>query len=77
MKVVASVRKKDDREQVEQEFLDGKSPAGVREMMKQKRQCQNNDDQKTRLQKEKNRLEKTISQLTERLNYVEESLANL
>ena len=77
MKVVASVRKKDDREQVEQEFLDGKSPAGVREMMKQKRQCQNNDDQKTRLQKEKNRLEKTISQLTERLNYAEESLANL
>ena len=31
----------------------------------------------TRLEREKNRLEKTIAQLTQRLEYVEESLANM
>ena len=36
MKVVASVHKKDERAEVEKEFLDGKSPVGVREMMRQK-----------------------------------------
>ncbi len=77
MKTVASVHKKADRAEVEQEFLNGKSPVGVREMMRQKRATQNSDDQKTKLQKEKSRLERTITQLTERLNYVEESLANL
>ena len=36
MKIVASVRKKDDRAEVEQEFLEGKGPVSVREMMRQK-----------------------------------------
>ncbi len=78
MKVVASVRKKDDRAQVEQEFLaGGKSPSSVREMMKQKSAQANGTDPKTKLEREKSRLEKTIAQLTQRLEYVEESLASL
>ena len=80
MKVVASVKKKDDRAQVEQEFLSGgKSPSSVREMMKQKSAEARGtaNDPKTKLEKEKSRLEKTIAQLTQRLEYVEESLANL
>lgn len=78
MKVVASVKKKDERANVEQEFMNGgKSPASVREMMKQKSQQQKESDSKSRLEKEKARLEKTIAQLTQRLEYVEESLANL
>lgn len=78
MKTVASVKKKDDRANVEQEFLQGgKSPASVRELMKQKASQCRQDDPKTKLEKEKNRLEKTIAQLTQRLELVEESLASL
>lgn len=77
MKIVASIPKKSERTEVEKEFLEGKGPVGVREMMRQKRLSQNSDDQKTKLEKEKSRLEKTIHQLTERLNFVEESLATL
>ena len=81
MKVVASVKKKDDRAQVEQDFLEGgKSPATVRELMKQKSaasRAAGANDPKVKLEKEKSRLEKTIAQLTQRLEYVEESLANL
>ena len=78
MKVVASVRKKDDRAQVEQEFLaGGKSPSSVRAIMKQKSAQANGTDPKTKLEREKSRLEKTIAQLTQRLEYVEESLASL
>ena len=78
MKVVASVKKKDDRAAVEQEFINGgKSPATVREMMKAQSAKQNASDPKTKLEKEKSRLEKTIAQLTQRLEYVEESLASM
>lgn len=78
MKVVASVKKPDDRANIEKDFLDGgKSPATVREMMKQKSAQARGDDPKSKLEKEKNRLEKTIAQLTQRLELVEESLANL
>lgn len=78
MKVVASVKKPDQRAEVEQEFLEGnKSPSSVRELMKQKSQSAKQDDKKTKLEKEKTRLERTISQLTQRLEIVEESLASL
>lgn len=77
MKIVASVKKKDERSEIEKQFLDGKSPAGVREMMKQKACACKNDDQKTKLEKEKSRLKKTIAQLSQRLEYVEEALEAL
>lgn len=78
MKVVASVKKRDERAEVEQQFVEGgKSPASVREMMKLKSAQARNADPKSKLEKEKSRLEKTIAQLTQRLEYVEESLASL
>lgn len=78
MKTVAAIKKKDVRQNTEQEFLQGgKSPSSVIEMMKQKSSEQKGTDPKTKLEKEKNRLEKTIAQLTQRLEIVEESLANL
>ena len=78
MKIVANVKKKDDRAEVEKDFLDGgKSPSTIRQMMKQKSASAREQDPKTKLEKEKSRLEKTIAQLTQRLEYVEESLANL
>ena len=62
----------------EKEFLEGgKSPSSVREMMKQKSAQASGNDPKTKLEREKSRLEKTIAQLTQRLEYVEESLASL
>lgn len=80
MKVVAAIKKPDQRAEVQQNFLEGgKSPATVRELMKQKsREGHSSDnDPKAKLEKEKQRLEKSIAQLTQRLEYVEESLANL
>ena len=78
MKVVAKVKKPEERAEVEKEFLDGgKSPSSVREMMKVKASASKEVDPKVKLEKEKGRLEKTIAQLTERLEYVEESLANM
>ena len=78
MKTVAAVKKKDERENLEKEFLEGgKSPSTVREMMKQKSAQSRGEDAKTKLEKEKSRLEKTIAQLTQRLELVEESLASL
>ena len=78
MKVVASVKKKDDRADLEQEFLQGgKSPSTVRELMKQKSSQNKSEDAKTKLERERSRLEKTIAQLTHRLEVVEESLANM
>lgn len=77
MKVVACVRKKDEREAAEQEFMNGKSPATVREIMKQKSAEAKKIDPLEKLNKEKSRLEKTIAQLTQRLEFVEEAIANL
>ena len=78
MKTVAAVKKADARAEVEKDFLEGgKSPATVRELMKQKAGQTKSDDKKTRLEKEKNRLEKTIASLTQRLEVVEESLASM
>ena len=78
MKTVACIKKVDDRKEAEQELLSGKSPATVREMMKMKSaKAKSADDPKSKLEKEKSRLEKTIAQLSQRLEYVEESLANL
>lgn len=78
MKIVASVKKPDERAEIEKEFLSGKkSPLTVREMMKKNARNEKFVDSKTRLEREKVRLEKTIAQLSQRLEYVEESLANL
>jgi len=78
MKTVASVKKADARAAIEQDFLEGgKSPATVRELMKQKSAQSKGEDPKSKLEKEKNRLEKTIASLTQRLEVVEESLASL
>ena len=78
MKLVASVKKKDDRADIEQEFLQGgKSPSTVRELMKQKAAQKKSEDPRTKLERERSRLEKTIAQLTHRLEVVEESLASM
>ncbi len=77
MKIVASVRKKDERDQAESEFLNGKGPVGVRALMKQKAETDKQVSPKEKLEREKSRLEKTIDQLSKRLEFVEESLAML
>ena len=74
MKMVASLPK-DKQQEAEKEILsDTSSPDSVRSMMKRKTQ---EIDALIKLEKEKKRLEKTIQQLTSRLELVEESLANL
>lgn len=74
MKMVAAISSPDKRAEAQQQLLAGKSPDSVRSAMKKKAE---DIDVKTRLEKEKIRLEKTITQLSGRLELVEESLANL
>lgn len=75
MKLVASVKKPDERSKVQEAIKSGKCPDSVIAMMKQK--AAKESDPKTKLEKERLRLTKTISELTHRLEYVEESLASL
>lgn len=75
MKMVSTIKKADERNSAEEQLLAGESPVTVRSLMKQK--CQTSDDPKTKLEKEKNRLAKTINQLQQRLEYVEETLATM
>lgn len=77
MKMLATIRKKDARAEAEKDFAEGNSPAGVREMMKRKANETKKIDPLQKLEREKSRLEKTIEQLSKRLEYVEEAIANL
>ncbi|MBO4404847.1 MAG: hypothetical protein J5780_05900 [Treponema sp.] len=74
MKIVASQRKKDDKAKAVEAIKSGKSPDSVIAMMKKKAKEM---DPKEKLEKERDRLTKTINELTTRLEYVEESLASL
>jgi len=74
MKIVSSIKKPDERNAAQNEIKSGKSPDSVIAMMKKKAKT---EDPRTKLEKERDRLTKTINELTTRLEYVEESLANL
>lgn len=74
MKIVAGIKKPDERAKAQDALKSGKSPDSVIAMMKKKAQSA---DPRAKLEKEKERLTKTISQLTQRLEFVEESLAQL
>ncbi len=75
MKIMASIKKPDQRAKAKEAIESGKSPDSVIAMMKNK--VTKEMDPKTKLEKERARLTKTISELTHRLEYVEESLASL
>lgn len=74
MKKVAMLKKSEDRESASQQILGGKAPDTVTELMKKKSAA---EDPKLKLEKEKNRLTKTIEALQQRLQFVEESLENM
>ncbi|MCQ2611324.1 MAG: hypothetical protein MJ169_06190 [Treponema sp.] len=76
LKMVTAIKKPEDRKTAEEQLLEGESPVSVRAMMKQKSRPES-EDKRSKLEKEKNRLAKTIAQLQQRLDYVEESLANM
>lgn len=74
MKIVAGCKKPDEKAKAEEAIKSGKSPDSVIAMMKKKAK---EIDPKEKLEKERDRLTKTINELTHRLEFVEESLANL
>ena len=74
MKKVAALKKSEDRDSASQQILSRKSPDTVTELMKK---ASGNNDPRAKLEKEKNRLTKTIEALQQRLQYVEESLEQL
>ena len=75
MKMISAIKQSDERSSAQEKILSGESPATVRTLMKKK--CQSETDPKQKLEKEKNRLTKTIAQLQQRLEFVEESLASM
>ena len=75
MKMISAIKKSDERAQAQEQILSGESPATVRSLMKQK--SQQPEDPRSKLEKEKNRLAKTIAQLQQRLDFVEETLASM
>jgi hypothetical protein len=77
MKLVAGIKKPEDRTAAEQQLMNGTSPVSVRDMMKRNSAAAQTDDPKTKLEKEKSRLEKTIAQLQQRLEYVEDALGTM
>jgi hypothetical protein len=77
MKLVAGIKKPEDRNAAEQHLMNGASPASVREMMKRSNAASLSDDPKSKLEREKARIEKTILQLQQRLEYVEDALGNM
>lgn len=74
MKLLAATKKPDERAKIQDAIRSGKNPSSVVAMMKRKGA---ETDPRTKLEKERERLTKTINELTQRLEYVEESLANL
>ena len=72
--IVAALKKPEERAKAQEAIEQGKSPDSVIAMMKKKAA---QVDPKKKLEKERDRLTKTISELTQRLEYVEESLASL
>jgi hypothetical protein len=71
MRFLAGIKNGEDRNTAEQSLLAGKSPDAVkREAMKRPAE----EDPRTKLEKEKLRLERTISSLTRRLDEVEREL---
>ncbi len=74
MKIIASQKKVEDQKKVIDAIKSGKSPDSVIALMKKKPR---EIDPKEKLEKERDRLTKTIGELTRRLEYVEESLASL
>ncbi len=75
MKMIASLKKPEEMAKATDKILSGTAPVTVRALMKQK--SNQTEDPREKLEKEKNRLEKTIAQLQQRLEFVEESLENM
>ncbi|MDR2098084.1 MAG: hypothetical protein LBP37_06155 [Spirochaetaceae bacterium] len=75
MRFVASVPGEEARGEAERAFLAGKSPDTVK--MNYKSGNRQDDDEKTRLVKEKQLIERTIDALTKRLDEVEHKLEGL
>jgi len=71
MRFLAGISNEEKRQTAENSLLEGKSPDTVRVALKKK---EGDDDPRQRLEKEKNRLEKTIASLTRRLEEVEREL---
>lgn len=74
MKLLAGIKPAEKRAEAAEQLAAGKSPDTVRSTMTRKAQ---EVDEKTKLEKEKQRLEKTISALSTRLEIIEEALDSL
>jgi hypothetical protein len=82
MRFLAGIKNDDERMAAEQALIKGKSPDAVKVAVRGGHQAfpsepPTGEEQRTRLEKEKHRLERTIASLTKRLGEVEEELEML
>ena len=74
MKMVASIKKAEDRREAENKILQGESPVAVRHAFTKKVEAAS---PKEKFEKEKARIERTILHLQKRLEFVEKKLESL
>ena len=74
MRLVSGIKKPETRAAAIEAFQAGKSPEAVKALVKSDKPS---DDPKFRLDKERERLERTIHTLQERLTMIESELAKL
>ena len=80
MRYLAGIRNEDDRSGAEKALLAGKSPDSVKTALKNRSASaitKSEEDTKERLEKEKARIERTISALNSRLKEVKEALVKM
>jgi hypothetical protein len=82
MRFLANIKNANERMAAEQALIRGKSPDSVKVAVRGGHQAfpsepLSGEEQRTRLEKEKHRLERTIASLTKRLGEVEEELGSL
>jgi nitrogenase molybdenum-iron protein alpha/beta subunit len=75
MRYVASIRDEDQREDAQKAILGGQNPDSVRQALKARNSDNKDEDPKARLQKEKERLERTIDTLEKRLAKINQELS--
>jgi hypothetical protein len=71
MRFVSGIRGEEERAAAENSLLSGKSPDSVKVALRQREE---EEDPRTRLEKEKSRLERTITTLTKRLKEIKHEL---
>ncbi|HBD92900.1 MAG: hypothetical protein A2015_13585 [Spirochaetes bacterium GWF1_31_7] len=77
MKLVSSIKDEEARKEAEEAFMEGESPDTVKGIISDSAKEKETDDPITKLQKEKEKIEKTIKNLNEKLDVIEKMIHDI